>query len=178
MQQRLRASQLFLIVLLAICAMWVRSYRRADLIAFLTPSGRIQAAASLSGSLVLVGTSIVVDSEHSLSLQWESTSPAFATRQASKFIGSDFVNHELGGFAIVSGSPPLPGEPAGRWVLVQIPYWFAAILCIVATIGYGWHPWVHQQRRKRGLCVHCGYDLRESGTRCPECGTSESNSLD
>ena len=34
-------------------------------------------------------------------------------------------------------------------------------------IARSWEPW---QRWTKGLCVHCGYDLRASHERCPECG--------
>jgi hypothetical protein len=38
-----------------------------------------------------------------------------------------------------------------------------------------WHALLKMQRRRRrraaGLCEECGYDLRGSGERCPECGT-------
>ena len=51
-----------------------------------------------------------------------------------------------------------------------IPSWLATIVLGVypAFVFVKWRR-VHR-RRKRGLCVTCGYDLRGSPARCPECG--------
>lgn len=65
-----------------------------------------------------------------------------------------------------SESPPY----AGGWQVTG-SYWL--ILTVVAILP-GWQMLALLARRRRtgrGLCRRCGYDLRASADRCPECGT-------
>ncbi len=49
---------------------------------------------------------------------------------------------------------------------------YLPVLFLGAWAAFLLHP-VHRRRKRRklGLCVKCGYDLRGSKDRCPECGT-------
>ena len=51
-----------------------------------------------------------------------------------------------------------------------VPYWLTIASCAV-ILGLSWRP-LRRKRKKLGLCVKCGYDLRGSKERCPECGTT------
>ncbi|HEY7089816.1 MAG TPA: hypothetical protein VH518_17090 [Tepidisphaeraceae bacterium] len=59
-----------------------------------------------------------------------------------------------------------------RWRTIGIPFW---LLEIFFAIWPSW--WLLRERRRRaalregGCCKNCGYDLRATPDRCPECGT-------
>ena len=56
-------------------------------------------------------------------------------------------------------------------VILGIPDWFGCLLLLVApTLGL-WRRHRLRRRIAKGLCLTCGYDLRASTERCPECGT-------
>jgi len=77
----------------------------------------------------------------------------------------------------VEDSPKLPlAIKVGGFAIDTLLFTFAWYLIFgIAAIQI----WLHQFRRsKRGECIRCGYDLRESRhNRCPECGVQISASL-
>lgn len=55
------------------------------------------------------------------------------------------------------------------------PYWLGILVLAAPAIVYVMHTrvgsLVKRGRLKQGLCTTCGYDLRATPERCPECGT-------
>ena len=57
-----------------------------------------------------------------------------------------------------------------RWMV--IPDWLAMFVLAILPV-MAWKRRHHERdrrRREQGLCVVCGYDLRATTDRCPECG--------
>ena len=57
---------------------------------------------------------------------------------------------------------------------IVFPYWLAVL---VGSLAPAWWLWGGKRRRRAhrlaaGWCANCGYDLRASPERCPECGTT------
>jgi hypothetical protein len=81
------------------------------------------------------------------------------------------------GFSLVRDDAVFPPASGREWHRVDwtVPYWCPTLLIFVCAYVLARPVLAHHRaarHRAAGRCGHCGYDLRASPERCPECGTS------
>jgi hypothetical protein len=74
-----------------------------------------------------------------------------------------FIYDHRGG----AGSGP-PNVASAR--LLMVPHWFLVVLAALPALAWATARLRRIRRTRRGRCPACGYDLRASPERCPECG--------
>jgi hypothetical protein len=92
-------------------------------------------------------------------------------RSTETFVWSPSPHRRLGfgyDFWSLPCGPP-PGATCAGTTL-DIPFWAIALLFAIVPFKRIWKTVRGRYRTKDGLCVNCGYDLRASPERCPECG--------
>ena len=59
--------------------------------------------------------------------------------------------------------------------ILSVPYWLLLAILVAPFVFHRLDVWLRRQRERDiariGLCPVCGYDLRATPGRCPECGT-------
>jgi hypothetical protein len=68
-------------------------------------------------------------------------------------------------------------SPASRQRQVFVPWWPIALILLVLWLMLFIPFWKKRNRIRKGLCVKCGYDLRATPGRCPECGHTRESLL-
>ena len=134
---------------------------------------------SLSGLLVSVGLWAAGCFHFYVSCDWFrlGISPGIVVYQPYDVHTPGFVQTQWGtaGFAGIDRIcsldwPGLPwrGDHGELYIDLGLP-----ILVLSSLLAISYLPFYRRRKRKKlGLCVRCGYDLRASKDRCPECGES------
>ena len=83
-----------------------------------------------------------------------------------------FGHHRLGFGVMHQEGIPVREDIEAVWALM-VPHWFLACLCAVLPALWAREAVLRRRAARRGehhLCTRCGYDLRATPERCPECG--------
>ena len=149
-----------------ITAVWVRGYFVCDVVGHGSPmpGGGMRAAGVMNGRGG-VALAAVTDTQYHAELDgffYERERPIYAGNA-----GSQPARWKALGFMAIR----LASAGETGWAVV-VPLW--ALLLPAAAVPL-WHYGASPRRRRRprqrlGLCVVCGYDLRATADRCPECG--------
>ncbi len=62
-------------------------------------------------------------------------------------------------------------DGGGYYFGLVVPLWLPTLMFGIACSCAYMPLYRRRKRKKLGLCLKCGYDLRASKERCPECGT-------
>jgi predicted RNA-binding Zn-ribbon protein involved in translation (DUF1610 family) len=82
---------------------------------------------------------------------------------------------QVAGFVVTLGRADMTYAHNGVWVpfRVVIPAWFVLMVLLLTCYGLRRRTrmLLRLERAAAGLCGECGYDLRATPHKCPECGT-------
>jgi hypothetical protein len=178
------ASALSLLLAVATMAIWVRSYRAPDL--WQAQRYRSYDVSSSGGKVTFEidsqygfeekpefadGVSTVQTSwPLAISPRWVFTHAAVDPASVRRDDSFEFRVGRLGS-ASAAGDW---GDYNGTKTLesfIRFPCWLAAIVFLLLPTFWMGAAVGQRSRTRRGCCSRCGYDLRASKDRCPECGT-------
>ena len=190
------ASACSVVLLLATLALWARGYRARNGVWYSTDATRY-GFHTYRGQLLLWKLSVapnptamtwVTPTKMRAGFVWDSTPDAWYAPyrtgpmgiQPEELLdapsGGSGIDRRAVGFRYVQTDAWYPraqlvhGYPVARSTAIYIPH--AAIALAAATLPVAGVIRARRKsrRQRRGLCAACGYDLRATPGRCPECG--------
>jgi hypothetical protein len=155
------AAALSALVFIATIVLWIRSYWRADYLAYCGETKEV-------GIISTVGRMVFYREKAIPPFRWQPPygfehSANLAPQNVDAYLPFISPSHQhWGGFGAIEGDTAKYRARAN-----YLPYWSIVLIAAVRPAM-----WLRQARRSETLhCGKCGYDLRATPQRCPECGT-------
>jgi hypothetical protein len=185
------AAAVSVLLWLALCILWVRGFKVCD-------NFTITHLQHRGGELYSWELHLISDSCQFVVLyrvQNDHLTPQELTFVRSRSLSFLYISHftnPAAAFTLLPGEKFLPlwnrigfeyddstGQPTFPTYNVfdrywHVPFWFPLILLAIPAIFMSTAIGKRRRllrRRRLGLCIRCGYDLRATPEQCPECGT-------
>ncbi len=162
------------IILVLVLGFWIRAYWAVDCLNYLyvepRPSEMFHTqfnAVSYMG-LIYVGFG---ETHHPVGVTANRPNGWVYSRGALQPAPNDWIEG-LTRFEFRIDVQPASMPSPGKYTHVMIPAWFVALIAVPLPIVWVRSRLRNWRRQRAGLCLTCGYDLRASQDRCPECGTA------
>lgn len=188
-----------LVLWLGVACLWTWSYHAHNDLTYIrydrSRSAHWYSVNSLRGGTCLCWryTSFPPNLEGKLLEEWEAGVQAHPPgfRHISNLIADLDKDYPNGGISYLSAKD-LPHPLGFQWEFIArpnpryasgtyrvaylcLPYWSVSVLTAILPLSWLGCQWWRQRRGRRraklGLCRVCGYDLRATPDRCPECGS-------
>ena len=175
-----RLLNLLAAVSLVLCSasvlLWIRCTHKWGVVSWQRPGGVAYVAVSARGELFLARAQLSeTDAPVGFLCRWDNNAalgdqddPSPATRIGLKTTPTSVPRQwKPDGY----GSERVPAR------CVYLPYWFLTALFVAVPV-WTFVRWLRSRvRRRPGHCEKCGYDLRATPDRCPECGTEQKSAI-
>ena len=168
-----------LLLFVATCVLWVRSHGHIDAARF---ASQIDAANAQSRIEFYSDAGVIcvahVLRERTIGPPEDRMGSGITSygepTQSRPFTGFERGDPQPLGFGLARSVTvdPSSGPWEQRWThtAASAPHWFVALILLLSPARWAYSRLVTWRRRRAGQCAACGYDLRASTDRCPECG--------
>jgi hypothetical protein len=172
-------TTLSLLMFVAVCVLWVRSYLRGDLLRHYGSGGDRYGIHSGHGTVLVEHQSNEIYHGGLVpprGWHWRTDLETERDFRTAKW-GTNTQWRVFGYGLVINRGIVLPGSQSARpgaWrnVVVIFPYWLPLLFLSIPPL-LRLRRWRNERRSARsGLCSACGYDLRATPDKCPECGAT------
>ncbi len=163
-------SAVSLVLSVAVCVLWVRS-RSGDVTPPVAVNGRCVQVYTYHGAAHLYWSWSTPPEGTLLLDQWEKTTVSDPHRTFDGLFGiAPSLCLQL---ASVESCDDAADPTIGTgFTYVHVPLWMPATVVMLLPLVWVWPRLRARAQWSAGHCTSCGYDLRGSPERCPECGTA------
>ena len=148
--------------------LWVRSHSHGHLLAVFVSQGKVGGLVSTGGNVSLVVTNVSLGPRRAWTIEAHPVSTGEARAVLQLLVDRESYSKAAGRFSWRRGT--FVELPESWYFAVGVPHAAVVALLCVPLLLAARRRWVVWRRGRSGMCLACGYDLRHSPGRCPECG--------